>query len=114
MTIKLICLLSALTIPCLAQVSFDKVEIRSTFASATEGNNGHLTIDAKQIVFSKKKNGQQPYFSIPTKAVKDLFYSRVSGRRIGAAILVTPLTPLTCIGVELLAVVPLPSSPWPL
>jgi len=50
MSIKLICLLSAITIPCLAQVSFDKVEIRSTFASATEGNNGHLTIDAKQML----------------------------------------------------------------
>ena len=91
MSIKLICLLSAITIPCVAQVSFDKVEIRSTFASASEGNTGHLSIDAKQIVFSKKKNGQQPYFSIPTTAVKDLFYSRVSGRRIGAAILVSPL-----------------------
>ncbi len=91
MKFKLICLLSAITIPCLAQVSFDRVEIRSTFASASEGNTGHLTVDAKQIVFSKKKNGQQPYFSIPTTAVKDLFYSRVSGRRIGAAIIVSPL-----------------------
>ena len=42
-------------------------------------------------MFSKKKSGQQEYFAIPTNSVKDLFYSRVSGRRIGAAILVSPL-----------------------
>ena len=76
---------------CFGQVSFDKVEVRTSFAKAKEGNNGHLQIDKRGIVFSKKGGGREEYFTIPTNSVKELFYSRVSGRRIGAAVLVTPL-----------------------
>ena len=71
-----------------AQMIFRKVEARTTFEAAKQGDNGRLVIDAEKILFAKK-NGQQ-YFSIPTGAVTELFYSRVSGRRIGAAIIFTP------------------------
>lgn len=74
-----------------AQVSFDGVEIRTSFAKANEGDGGHLIIHKDRIIFAKKKTGAEEYFAIPTSAVKELFYSRVSGRRIGAAILVSPL-----------------------
>jgi hypothetical protein len=72
-----------------AQVSFDKVEIRTAFAKAKEGDEGRLLVDGNKIVFASNKGLE--YFSIPTKAVTELFYSRVSGRRIGAAVIVTPL-----------------------
>ena len=84
-------ILAALSIPCFSQMSFDNVETRTAFGKAASGDNGHLIMDAKKIAFAKKTDGSQEYFSIPTGAVKELFYSRVAGRRIGAAILVTPL-----------------------
>jgi hypothetical protein len=71
------------------QVSFDKVEIRTSMAAAKEGDEGRLIVDGESIKFVHKKGAE--YFTIPTSAVKELFYSRVSGRRIGAAIMVTPL-----------------------
>ena len=71
-----------------AQFTFDKVETRTAYGAAEEGNEGKLVIDAQTIRFTKNKGAE--YFSIPTKVVSDLFYSRVSGRRIGAAVLVTP------------------------
>ncbi len=71
-----------------AQMIFKKVESRTTFEAAKQGNTGRLVIDAEKILFAKK-NGQQ-YFSIPADAVTEIFYSRVSGRRIGAAIMITP------------------------
>ncbi len=70
------------------QMVFGKVKTRTTFGAARQGNNGKLVIQAKQIRFTKN-NGAE-YFTIPADAVAELFYSRVSGRRIGAAILVTP------------------------
>ncbi len=74
--------------PLAGQFTFDKVETRTAYGTAKEGNGGKLIIDAQAIRFTKNKGAE--YFSIPTRAVSDLFYSRVSGRRIGAAILVTP------------------------
>jgi hypothetical protein len=62
------------------QVSFDKVEIRTAFAKAKEGDEGRLLVDGNRIAFAGKKGLE--HFSIPTKAVRELFYSRVSGRRI--------------------------------
>lgn len=71
-----------------AQMSFKKVEIRTSFGVAKEGDDGRLVVDAETIRFVKK--GRES-FSIPASAVTDLFYSRVSGRRIKTAIAVTPL-----------------------
>ena len=70
------------------QMTFKKVQTRTTFGAAEQGNKGKLVIDGKQIRFTKN-NGAE-YFTIPAEAVSELYYSRVSGRRIGAAILVTP------------------------
>ena len=67
---------------------FKKVEIRTSFGSAEQGKNGNLVVDSNEIRFVDKKGRE--YLSIPTDSVNDLFYSRVSGRRIGAAILITP------------------------
>ena len=74
--------------PAFGQMKFDKVELRNTFGNTKHGKKGLLVIDGKKIEF-QRKNGRE-YFSIPTSAVQDVFYSRVSGRRIGAAVLVTP------------------------
>ncbi len=74
--------------PAFGQMKFDKVELRNTFGNTKHGKKGRLVIDGEKIEF-QSKNGRE-YFTIPTSAVQDVFYSRVSGRRIGAAILVTP------------------------
>ncbi len=72
----------------IGQITFKKVQTRTTFGAAEQGNKGKIVMDGKQIRFAKN-NGAE-YFTIPTDVVSELFYSRVSGRRIGAAILVTP------------------------
>ena len=71
------------------QMTFEKVEIRTTFGAAERGNKGKLIIQGKGFRFTTN-NGAE-YFTIPAGAVSELFYSRVSGRPIGAAILVAPL-----------------------
>ena len=43
----------------------------------------------------KRDKQRNEYFWIPSKSVTESFYSRVSGRRIGAAILISPLLLLT-------------------
>ncbi len=76
-------------IPAEAQMTFNKVEVRVAFGGAEQGNKGELVIDAKNIRFTKNK-GKTEYFSIPASAVSDIFYARVSRRRIGAAIAISP------------------------
>ncbi len=71
-----------------AQMTFDKVEGRTAYGSAEEGNKGKLIVDGDFIKFVKK-NERDEYFSIPSDAVTDVFYSRVSGRRIKTAIFLT-------------------------
>ena len=71
-----------------AQMKFDKVEGRTTYGRAEEGNKGKLIVDGDVIRFVKK-NERDEYFSIPSDAVTDVFYSRVSGRRIKTAIFIT-------------------------
>ena len=82
-------LLAVFAIPAQAQFTFEKVETRTAFGAASQGNKGTLVIDSKRIQFTKNKSRVE-YFSIPADAVTEVFYSRVSGRRIGAAILVSP------------------------
>ena len=72
------------------QMKFKDVQTRVAFGAAKQGNKGKLVIDAKRIRFVKD-NEREEYFRIPADAVTELFYSRVSGRRIGAAIMLTPL-----------------------
>ena len=74
--------------PTFGQTTFKKAELRTEFSLVKQGKKGNLVVDTQQILF-RKKNGE-PYFSIPTGSVKDIFYSRVSGRRIGAAVLISP------------------------
>ena len=80
-------ILAVLSTPAYGRMTFKKVEMRTTFGAAEQGNKGKLVIDGKQIRFTKN-NGAE-YFAIPAGTVSELFYSRVSGRRIGAAVFVT-------------------------
>ena len=82
----------AFVIPSAAQMRFKKVEIRTAYGNAEQGNNGELVVDGQNVRFVK---GKSELFSIPSKALTELFYSRVSGRRIKTAIFVSPLLLLT-------------------
>ena len=64
------------------QFEFKDVQVRVAYGAAKQGNKGLLVIDGESIRFQKK--GGKQYFSIPTDAVTEVFYSRVAGRRIGA------------------------------
>ena len=82
-------LVFSLSIPVSAQFSFKKVELRTSFASAEQGNKGQLIVNRERIRFVKKDRTE--YFAIPADAVTEIFYSRVAGRRIKTAILISPL-----------------------
>ncbi len=73
-----------------AQMSFKKVELRTTYGRAEEGKKGKLIVSGDVIRFVKD-NERDEYFSIPSDAVTEVFYSRVSGRRIKTAIFVSVL-----------------------
>ena len=77
---------AACSIPAWAQVAFDKVQIRTNFLEAEEGDKGKLVINSERIQFTKKE-GVTEYFSIPAKAVTEVLYSSVSGRRKGTFLL---------------------------
>ena len=49
---------------------FKKVELRTTFGTAEEGDKGKLLVDANQIRFVDNKDRE--YFAIPADAVTDL------------------------------------------
>lgn len=72
------------------EMSFDKLELRTSFGGAEEGQKGRLLVSANRIQFATK-DGKAVYFAIPSDSVTDLFYSRVSGRRIKTAVFVSPL-----------------------
>src|SRR5690606_31393140 len=65
-----------------AQVSFEKVEIRTGFGQAREGNKGRLAFDAKGIRFIDERWNE--YVSIPAGAVTNLSYSSVEGAKPGS------------------------------
>ena len=54
-----------------------------------KGRKEHLLVDSDSIRFVNNKNPSDNYFSIPSDAISDVFYSRVSGRRIKMAIFLT-------------------------
>jgi hypothetical protein len=74
-------LLAALS-PLSAQVSFEKVEIRTGFGQAREGDKGRLAFDAKGIRFID--DSWNEYVVIPANAVISLHYSPVEGARPGS------------------------------
>ncbi len=85
-----VCLL--LPVELSAQMSFKKVEARTAYGRAEEGNKGKLIVSGSVMRFVKEKNERDEYFSIPSDAVTEVFYSRVSGRRIKTAVfLIGPL-----------------------
>ncbi len=65
-----------------AQVSFEKVEIRTGYGKAREGDKGRLAFDAKGIRFID--DSWNEYVSIPAGAVTNLYYSSVEGARPGS------------------------------
>lgn len=65
-----------------AQVSFEKVEIRTGFGQAREGDKGRLAFDAKGIRFIDESWNE--YVSIPAGAVTNLSYSSVEGAKPGS------------------------------
>ena len=81
--------LAVSAVPAEAQFTFVKVESRTAFGAAKQGQKGKLVIDKEKVRFTYN-DGRTEFFSIPSGAVKEIFYSRVSGRRIGAAIALTP------------------------
>jgi len=80
-----VCLL--LPVELCAQMSFKKVEARTAYGKAEEGKKGMLIVDGDFIRFVKEKNEQDEYFTIPSDAVTEIFYSRASGRRMKTAII---------------------------
>ncbi len=88
-TFLAVLLLGIFAVPAQAQFTYKNVQVRTSFGAAQQGNKGLLLIDSEKVRFTKN-DGRTEYFSIPANSVTEIFYSRVSGRRIGAAILVTP------------------------
>lgn len=68
--------------PLAAQVSFEKVEIRTGFGQAREGDRGRLAFDAKGIRFIDESWNE--YVAVPASAVTGLSYSPVEGARPGS------------------------------
>ncbi len=73
-----------------AEMSFKKLELRTNLGSGEQGKKGRLVVSGDSIRFVSN-NGRTEYFRIPSDAVTDLFYSRVSGRRIKTAVFISPL-----------------------
>ena len=73
-------------------LTFNKVKLLSAFQGVGEGATGSLIIDRHTIRF---ETHHLDGFAIPNIATKDLFYSRVSGRRIKAAVLPAVVFPPT-------------------
>ncbi len=77
----------AIATPSIAQISFDNVESRTGYGTVEEGDKGVLTIDTETISFDDRGHA----FTIPTSSITELYYSRVSGRRIKSAIFISPI-----------------------
>jgi len=76
-----------LAAPSMAQLSFDNVESRTGFGTVREGDDGQLVIGSEIIRF--EDGGRS--FELPPGAVTELYYSRVSGRRLKSAIFISPV-----------------------
>ena len=83
-TVVSVCLL--LPVELCAQMSFKKVEARTAYGKAEEGKKGKLIVSGDVIRFVKD-NERDEYFSLPSDAITEIFYSRASGRRMKTAII---------------------------
>jgi len=75
----LICALAAA--PLAAQFSFEKVESRTGYGEAREGDEGRLEFSPEQIRFLSEEGAE--LFSIPAQSPLKLFYSSIEGRKSG-------------------------------
>lgn len=71
--------------PLAAQFSFERVEVRTGYANAREGDKGRLEFSPGKIRFLTDGGGE--LFTIQADSAVKLFYSSVEGRRSG-----TPLS----------------------
>ncbi len=85
MMIRTLVALTLFTAPLAAQFSFEKVELRTGFGEAREGQKGRLQFSSGEIRFLDEEGAEK--FSIAADSVQKLFYSSVEGRRSG-----TPLS----------------------
>jgi hypothetical protein len=76
----LICVLAAA--PLAAQFSFERVELRTGYGEAREGDKGRLEFTPDAIRFLSEDGGAE-LFSIPAQSPVKLFYSSIEGRKSG-------------------------------
>ena len=62
-------MLAICSIPAWAQFSFKKVEVRTSFGAAEEGNKGKLLIDSKRIRFTSRSAATGPLRSEKASAM---------------------------------------------
>jgi hypothetical protein len=67
--------------PLAAQFSFEKVEVRTGYSDAREGDEGRLEFSPGKIRFLNEGGGE--LFAIPADSAVKLFYSSFEGRRSG-------------------------------
>ena len=81
MKIPILLLSAFCAAPLAAQFSFEKVEVRTGYGSAHEGDKGRLEFTSGKIRFLNESGGE--LFTIPAESAKKLFYSSFEGRRSG-------------------------------
>ncbi|MCB9385657.1 MAG: PEGA domain-containing protein [Bryobacterales bacterium] len=85
MLVRSLLALALAAAPLAAQFTFEKVEVRTGYGEAREGDKGRLLFSPGKIGFVSETGVEM--FAIPAKSATQLFYSSVEGRRSG-----TPLT----------------------
>lgn len=81
MKARILLLSAILAAPLAAQFSFEKVEVRTGYGSAREGDKGRLEFTPGKIRFLNEGGGE--LFVIPAESAKKLYYSSFEGRRSG-------------------------------
>ncbi len=71
---------------------FKKVEVRTAYGAVEQGNGGELVVDGRSGNSSCATRNTSQCMS---KALTEIFYSRVSGRRIKSALVLSPVLLLT-------------------
>ncbi|MEZ5365900.1 MAG: PEGA domain-containing protein [Bryobacterales bacterium] len=85
MLVRSLLALALAAAPLAAQFTFEKVEVRTGYGEAREGDKGRLMFSPGKIGFVSETGVE--LFAIPAKSATQLFYSSLEGRRSG-----TPLT----------------------
>ena len=85
MTSRALLVFALLAAPLAAQFSFEKVEVRTGYSNAREGDSGRLEFSPGKIRFLNEDGGE--LFTIPAASAVKLFYSSIEGRKGG-----TPLS----------------------